>query len=262
MSFEQPVSRYMTTDVEVVTADASLTEVARRLSDRGISAVPVVGANGGIVGVVSRSDLLAAGRFEATAHRGRLALQLPELRAIDLVSRRPHLCTSSTTLRQAGREMREYRIHRLFVVDDGKLNGVISTLDLVAAVRDEGPDLTIGALMTSPVITIPVSATLGAAVRQLDRAHVTALVVVDERWPIGTFTQAEALAARDLPESTPIDDLHDPSIICMPTSTRVHHAAAQAAQLDVRRVIACADREAVGIVTGLDFAALVAGDLA
>jgi CBS domain-containing protein len=260
MPFEQPVSRYMTSDVEVVTAGASLTDVARRLSERGISAVPVIGSEGAIIGVVSSSDLLHAGRFQATGHAGRLALELPALRAIDLVSRKPHLCRSTTTLRDAAREMREYRIHRLFVVDEGTLVGVISTLDLVAAVRDARPDVTIGDMMTSPVLTIPASATLDTAVDRLDRAHVTALVVVDDRWPIGTFTQAEALAARDLPHSTRIDDLHDPSVICMPASTSAHHAAAQAAQLDVRRVIACVDHEPVGIVTGLDFAALVAGE--
>jgi CBS domain-containing protein len=261
MRFEQPVSRYMTSDVEVVTADASLTEVARKLSERRISAVPILGADGAVVGVVSRSDLLHAGRFEATGHPGRLALELPAQRAIDLVSRRPPVCGPPTTLRDAARELREYRIHRLFVVEDGKLVGVISTLDLVAAVRDAKPDVTIGDMMTSPVITIAATATLEEAVGQLDRAHVTALVVVDERWPIGTFTQAEALAARDLPGTTPIDDLHDPSIICMPATTCAHHAAAQAAHLDVRRVIACKQHEAVGIVTGLDFAALVAGEL-
>jgi CBS domain-containing protein len=260
MPFEQPVSRYMTTDVDVVTGDAPLAEIARRLSERRISAVPVVGAAGAILGVVSRSDLLHAGRFAATDHPGRLALELPPQRAIDLIARPPHLCRSTTTLREAAREMRAHRLHRLFVVDDGALVGVISTLDLVRAVRDARPDATIGDLMTSPVLTIPASATLGAAVDQLDRLHVTALVVVDERWPIGTFTQSEALAARDLPDATPIDDLHDPSIICMPATTAAHRGAAQAAQLDVRRVIACANHEAIGIVTGLDFAALVAGE--
>jgi CBS domain-containing protein len=259
MRFEQPVSRYMTTDLEVIAPDASLTEVARKLADHRISAVPVMSSDGVILGVVSRSDLLHAGAFEATEHSGRLALELPDRRAIDLVTRRPHVCSPTTTLRQAAREMREYRLHRLFVVDDGRPVGVISTLDLVAAVRDARPDTTIGDFMHSPVLTIQASATLAEAISRLDRAHVTGLVVVDEHWPIGMFTQAEALAARELPGRTPVDDVHDPSIICMPPTTSAHHAAAQAAHLDVRRVIACVQHEPVGIVTGLDFAALVAG---
>lgn len=258
--YEQPVSRYMTTDLETVAPGASLDEVARKLADRRISAVPVV-ADGVILGVVSRSDLLHAGNFLAMEHSGRLALELPDQHAIDLVAARPHVCKATASLRDAAREMRRYRIHRLFVVDrDGGPVGVISTLDLVAAVRDARSELTIRELMTSPVLTIPVTAPLGDAVDMLDRAHITGLVVVDERWPIGMFTQTEALAARDLPGRTPIDDLYDPSIICMPATTCAYRAAAQAAQLDVRRVIACEHREAIGVVTGLDFAALVAED--
>jgi CBS domain-containing protein len=257
---EQPVSRYMSTDVEMVAPDASLGEIARRLGERRISAVPVVAADGAILGVVSRSDLLHAGHFEATEHPGRLALELPDRRAVEMITRPPHLCSPTTSLRDAARDMREHRIHRLFVVEDGRLVGVISTLDLVTAVRDARPEATIGDLMTAPVLTIHASATLADAIAHLDRAHVTGLVVVDDRWPIGMFTQAEALAARDLPGRTPIDDLHDPSLICMPATTCAYHAAAQAAHLDVRRVVACAQHDAVGIVTGLDFAALVAGE--
>jgi CBS domain-containing protein len=257
-AFEQPVSGYMTTDLETVSPDASLDEVARKLADRRISAVPVV-ADGAVLGVVSRSDLLHAGNFQAMEHSGRVALELPDRRAIDLVTGKPRVCQSTTSLRDAAREMRRYRIHRLFVVGkDGRPIGVISTLDLTAAVRDARSDRTLGDLMTSPVITVPASAKLAEAVDLLDRAHVTGLVVHDERWPIGMFTQAEALAARDLPGSTPIDDLHDPSLICLPVTTIAYRAAAQAAHLDVRRVIACRNHEAVGIVTGLDFAALVA----
>jgi CBS domain-containing protein len=257
--FQEPVSRYMTTELEVAAPGTPLAEVARRLADRRISALPVLSPDGTIAGVVSRSDLLHAGRFEAVERDGALALRLPDRVAIDLVTRPPHVCRPDATLQAAARDMVQNRIHRIFVVDGDRPVGVISTLDIVKAVRDARPEVTIGSLMTSPVLTIPVDGTLATAVTHLDDAHVTALVVVDDRWPIGVFTQAEAMAARDLPGATRIEDLHDPSLICLPVGTLAHRAAAQAALLDVRRVVACDRREAVGMVTGLDFARLVAG---
>jgi CBS domain-containing protein len=256
--FDQLVSRYMTTDLASVAPDAPLSEVARVLADRRISAVPVIDVEGLVLGVVSRADLLHAGRFEAAEHGGRFALRLPDRPAHELIVRRPRLCTPWTTLREAAREMREHRIHRLFVVDDGGPVGVISTLDIVRAVRDARTETAIATLMTAPVVTAHVSTRLADAVAMLDRARVTGLVVVDDRWPVGAFSQAEALAARDVPGDTPIEDLYDASIICMPAYTAAHRAAAQLAQLDVRRLIASVHHEAAGIVTGQDFAALVA----
>lgn len=256
--FDQPVSRYMTTAVDALPLGAPLSEVARHLADRRISAVPLLDADGKIVGVVSRSDLLHAGRFEAVDDPRGVALTLPAGPAITLVSRRPHVCDAAMSLRAAARQLIDHRIHRLFVVEDGRPIGVLSTLDLTAAVRDARPDVTIAHLMKSPVLTIPLRTPLEVAISMLDRAHVTGLVVVDDRWPVGMFTQTEAVAARDLPGGTPIEDLQDHAIVCMPSTTPAHRAAAQAAQLDVRRVVACRDQEAVGIVSGLDFASLVA----
>jgi len=260
MRFDAPVSEYMSSQVESVRADASLAEVARRLGECRISALPIVPVDGTVAGVVSRSDLLRVGRLMVPSHERAPVLQLPTVTARDVVTGPAITCSATTSLRSAAREMVQHRIHRLFVVDERRrLIGVISTLDLAAAVRDNRVDMTLSDVMTSPVVTVPVTATLDAAVAQLNRASLTSLVVVDERWPIGMFTQADAMAARDLPRDTPIEDLYDPAIICMQAKHNLRYAAAQAARLDVRRVVACTNGDAVGIVSGLDFARVVAG---
>jgi CBS domain-containing protein len=258
MPFDQPVSDYMTTNVESVSANTPLPEVARRLADERISAVPLVEASGSLAGVVSRSDLLRVGRLAARPGAHRPALELPPIAARELVTGPALTCTPSTTLRAAARDLVRHRIHRLFVVTEGRLVGVLSTVDLARAVRDRRIELTIADVMSKPVITVPVTAPLGDAVGQLDRSHLTGLIVVDDRWPIGMFTQAEALAARDLPRETPIEDVYDAAIICIQARRNIRYAAAQAARLDVRRVVACEIGEAVGVVSGLDFARIVA----
>jgi len=79
--FDQPVTTYMTSDLEVVGLVAPRTDVLRRFVDRRISSVPVVDDTGVIVGVVSRTDLLHAGRMQAPARRGAPVLIVPDRRA-------------------------------------------------------------------------------------------------------------------------------------------------------------------------------------
>jgi CBS domain-containing protein len=257
--FDLPVTAYMTTDLEVVTADTLLPEVVKRLDERRISSVPVVDPTGAITGVVSRTDLLHAGRLQAPARRGAPVLTLPPRRAAELVTRAPLVVMKDATLRDAARQMVEASVHRVYVTDHGAPVGVISALDLTRAVADEREARPLSEIMSAPILSVRAEQPISVAIEKLDRAHVTGLVVVDEDWPIGVFTQLEALQARDLPRDTPVDDLHEPSIICMPRDTKLHRAAAQAARLDVRRVIVCAKREAIGVVSGLDFARVVAG---
>lgn len=258
MPFTQPVSDYMTRDVEAVGLDASLPDVARRLDEHRISAVPVVDDRGSIVGVVSRADLLRVGRVQAGSHRKAAVLTLPHKRAAEVMSQGPLVIAPDAPLSDAARTMRDHHVHRLFVVDHGRLVGVVSVHDLTCAVRDARIERPIAEIMSEPVFTVRAQEPLSVAVERLDRAHISGVVVVDDDWPVGVFTQIEAMSARDLARDTRVDDVLEPSIICMPVETRAHRAAAQAARLDVRRVIACRQREAVGIVTGLDFAKIVA----
>ncbi|MCA9679024.1 MAG: CBS domain-containing protein [Kofleriaceae bacterium] len=259
--FDSPVSDFMTRELEVVHAEATLAEVARRLDERRISGVPVVDAWNTPLGVISRSDLVHSGRLRAGNHRGGVALRLPELLAGDVMTKQPVCIAPHAPLVEAAKLMRQHHIHRLCVVDDaGRLIGIITTQDLTAVVRDARVDRPVSEIMTTPIVSVRAEQPIGVAIERLDKAQVTALVVVDGDLPVGVFTQIEALASRDLPRATPIDDLFEPAIICLPSDTRIHRAAAQVARLDVRRIVACRDREAIGIVSGLDFARVVAGE--
>ncbi|MBL0216273.1 MAG: CBS domain-containing protein [Myxococcales bacterium] len=251
----------MTADVATVGPDVMLSVVARKLAERRISALAVVDDKGAPLGVISRTDLVRIGRSQAGTHRKASALTLPEKRASELLSElaRPAVITSPTTsVRDAARVMCEQRVHRLFVVDDRKITGVISTLDLMSAVCDEKIEIPLAEIMSTPLFSVTAQQPISVAIERLEHARVTGLVVIDDEWPVGVFTQVEAMESRDLPRDTRIDEVFDTSMLCLPTTTKVYRAAAQARRLEVRRVIACRDREAVGIVTGFDFAKLVA----
>ncbi len=252
--FAAPVSLYMTTAVRSVLPTDGLERVQAELAPQAFSAVAVVDERARLVGVVSRTDLLRVGRRQAGTRSGSSVLVVPrkavhEVMEADVVTVGP-----DTSLAQAAALMLQHRVHRLFVEAAGKLVGVISTRDLMFAVRDKRLVDPISAFMSHPVFSVSFDESLAVAVERLDKAHVSGLVVVEDDWPIGVFTQAEALEARDLPRDTPVEQALSPAMLCLDMDTPMHRAAQQAGAMDARRILAVKNRRVEGILTGLDFA--------
>jgi predicted transcriptional regulator len=122
------------------------------------------------------------------------------------------------------------------------------------AIRDKRVKSPISNLMSSPVFTVRHVEPVAVATERLVKARVSGLVVVEDEWPVGLFTQAEALEARDEPRDTPVEEVMSAAMLALDADTPLHRAAAQAAALRVRRVIAVKDRGMQGILTGIDFA--------
>jgi predicted transcriptional regulator len=257
--FDRPVVSYMSPFPETAKPDTPVNELAATLHARGISAIPILEGDD-LVGVVSRTDLIQLGALQTGRRWTSPAMPLPARRAKDVMTRQPRAVGTSTSLRAAAAIMSNQGIHRVFVLDEnGRLAGVLSTRDLAEAIGEARIETPISAVMTSPIVSLDVKAPLGAAIELLARVTITGAIVTDEDRPVGVFTQIDALAARDLPRATPIETIFDAAVICLPQDTKLHRAAAHAAQLDVRRVVVCRDREAVGVVSGLDFARIAAG---
>ncbi|MEO3863298.1 CBS domain-containing protein [Acrocarpospora sp. B8E8] len=145
----------MTREPIAVPATMSFKQVASTLVDNKISAVAVLDATGGLVGVISEADLLRKEEFRELyyrecyespsrirndrapgfdAHRKAHALTAADLMTSPAVTIRP-----DTSAVRAVRVMDEQRVKRLLVVDDeGRLSGVISRSDLLRLfLRDE-----------------------------------------------------------------------------------------------------------------------------
>lgn len=133
-----------------------LREAARQLTDRNISGAPVIGEDGGLLGVVSLFDIVAqlAGLEAPESGRGgfysyrypgedaeewesdvRQAEENPfdettveEIMTSKIISVKPE-----TSLASVARKMVDEHIHRVLVMEDGRLVGVISTMDALRA---------------------------------------------------------------------------------------------------------------------------------
>jgi CBS domain-containing protein len=126
------VADLMQTKVVTVRPDASVAEVIATLADAHVSAAPVVNPHGQVVGVVSSSDVLNE-EAEASNRNARTML-LEATLAQDIMTPRPLTIEPQADVRDAAREMLYAEVHRLFVVSEERLVGVISTTDIVRAV--------------------------------------------------------------------------------------------------------------------------------
>ncbi|WP_172832322.1 CBS domain-containing protein [Nakamurella panacisegetis] len=130
----------MTTSVVSVPVDAPFAAVVDALTSAGVSAVPVVDADGAVVGVVSEQDLLAK---LATVDQSRrfvipgtaAAAQSVKARAMtagELMSAPAIVVGPEDPVPAVARLSGARRVKRLPVVDDrGRLVGIVSRADLV-----------------------------------------------------------------------------------------------------------------------------------
>jgi CBS domain-containing protein len=134
----------MTTDVATVTPGTSLKEVAQILVGRAISGVPVVDIEGGVLGVVSETDLLAKERADPPGRDGPLAwlvdpIEIVERRKLvarlagEVMSAPAVTIPPNRTVASAAAAMLDHRVNRLPVVEDGRLVGIVTRTDLVRA---------------------------------------------------------------------------------------------------------------------------------
>jgi predicted transcriptional regulator len=144
------------------------------------------------------------------------------------------------------------------VLRDAELVGVLSTLDLMLAIHKAGSKETLAQYMSSGVVVSDVGDTVAKATALLESSKITGVIVVENEWPVGVFTQVEALAAKDAPDTSLVEDAMDPALICMQVTTAMQRAAQQALRMRVRRIVAVESRHMRGVLSGMDFAAHVA----
>jgi CBS domain-containing protein len=149
----------MTTSVVTVGPDTSVKEVAKTLSERGISGVPVVDAANQLIGIVSEGDLLH--RVETGTERrvqrrrswwldtigsdeelARDYIKSHGRTVKDVMTRDVISVTDTTELADIATLLETKGIKRVPVVRDGKLVGIVSRANLVRALAAAGNDLT------------------------------------------------------------------------------------------------------------------------
>ena len=146
------------TPLATIGADATLADLERLLIEHHVTGAPVV-ERGKVVGVISRSDVVrqisvgrtlaeiavdyyhdlggpigsGQGLSEDADLAGRIvADRLETTRVRDAMTERVIAVAPGDFVARAAREMVERGIHRVLVLEEGALVGIVSSLDLVA----------------------------------------------------------------------------------------------------------------------------------
>jgi CBS domain-containing protein len=139
----------MTTDVVSVGPESSTRAVARLLAARGISAVPVIDADGAAIGMVSEGDLIARNDCDRLARRDwwltlladgedlhpdfLASLREPSQAAREVMSSPVITVSPETEVAEIARLLVAHHIKRVPVIRNGRVIGIVSRADIVRA---------------------------------------------------------------------------------------------------------------------------------
>ncbi|MCP4448439.1 MAG: CBS domain-containing protein [Myxococcales bacterium] len=253
-NFTEPVSIFMSTPVHSISEDASLQEAGDAMREHDVSSLAVLGESNALTGVISHTDILGSGLRNA-GNRPDAALLESTGKVRNVMTSEVLSVDIESSMTDAAARMVEARVHRVFVTAGGNVAGVLSTWDIMASVEAVRVAKPASEFMSTPVFTVRATETIALASERLGKAHVTGLLVVDEsQWPVGVFSQREALEAADAPRSATIESAMNAAVLTLPDRSALHNVARQARAMNARRVAVMNRHELVGIMTGVDFA--------
>ncbi|MDF0725314.1 CBS domain-containing protein [Cytobacillus sp. S13-E01] len=116
----QSVREIMTTDVEYCTPLDNVYEVAVKMKDNDVGAIPIID-NDQLIGMITDRDLVVRGIAEKRSGSN----QVTNVMSDNLITVSPE-----TSVYEASQLMSKHQIRRLPVVDNGQLVGIVALGDL------------------------------------------------------------------------------------------------------------------------------------
>jgi CBS domain-containing protein len=192
-AINEPVKSIIQPNPPSINTAASIGEAVRLMKQRNVGGLPVVDNTNTIWRIVTERDIL--GIFKGKISGTKVA---------EFMTKNVVTATPRTTVFEAERAMIEKSFRRLPVVSEGKLAGIVTTMDVVRFfgssevfhhLRSETilqvlqtPALEIG---TRNVITTFPKTDLGEAARVMDEKNIGALLVVEGERLVGIITERD-----------------------------------------------------------------------
>lgn len=130
------VADLMQRGVVSVSAELPLGQLEEVLEAEAISGVPVIGVNGELVGIVSKTDVI-----RALVEAGEVGEHIFErvgasLKVEDIMTREVVCVSPDEDARSAARRMIDGQLHRVLVVNEEEVVGIVTALDLLRLVAE------------------------------------------------------------------------------------------------------------------------------
>jgi CBS domain-containing protein len=117
------VQEVMSANVITTTGKTKLSSVKGLFNKHNISSAPVLKDNGEIEGIISSTDVAA--------------IHNEDLLVRDVMTKRVHVCAVNARIKDVGNTMIKENIHHIVVMEDGKVAGVLSALDIIKGLLKE-----------------------------------------------------------------------------------------------------------------------------
>jgi len=111
------VEEIMNTPVAVTDPSVKVAQLKDTFNRKGISAMPVLNSDGSIAGIVTSCDLTA--------------IHNESLLTRQIMSPKVHICIRTNRVKDAAKTMVKHQVHHMVVMEDGKVIGMISSMDIV-----------------------------------------------------------------------------------------------------------------------------------
>ena len=139
----------MTTKVITIDSGASISHAIRLMIDNHVSGLPVIDDSGGVCGVITEGDLLGRCEInslppisENSADGGiRNYIKNGAWQVADIMTPNIVAVSPDTPISIVAKLMAAHNIRRIFVLDQGRLTGIVSRRDLLTAIAETRPDI-------------------------------------------------------------------------------------------------------------------------
>ena len=135
----------MTSPVITIREDATVSDAAKLMLEKDVSALPVLNNSNKLVGILTHSDFGLSPKFRPLVenvysllgttttpeHLEETAHQVGNKRVQDVMRRNIITVQQDASIENLARLMMRSQIHRLPVVDDGKLVGIVTRHDFL-----------------------------------------------------------------------------------------------------------------------------------
>lgn len=218
---DRPVSEIMTREPVTANADQSLVEAWKTMLDQNVKALPVIDAQGRVIGLLTHEDLLdraglnarlsVAQRLDEESLKAELEILRNSNRTVkDVMSRPPITIHPNDPIGLAAEQLVKHAITRLPVVDENaQLLGVVSRLDLLRQVvaqplpsgENENKPLTARTagrlaeeVMSKKIPLIPEEADLASVINSfLASGEHRVIVVASSGQPVGLISDSDVV---------------------------------------------------------------------
>jgi predicted transcriptional regulator len=142
----------MTRDVITIHYSASIRELSRLLAENRITGIPVIDDDKRVVGMISMRDLIreevrvlsASPENQDIYELFSSALNVEDTEAVsvrrmwveEIMSRTLHTAVESTPIREICEIMSKNRVHRVPILKDGKLVGLVTAMCVMEAIAE------------------------------------------------------------------------------------------------------------------------------